>query len=166
MKGFDLLRQRFDALEPRERLFLTVGAIALGVILFFLVVVQPLRQYRVHAEDRVNAQRELVAWMRGAVDVLRERGPATSRPASGGSLLALADSSARAAGLAQSLQRIQQDGESAVRIRLEGANFDSMILWLDNLEKRSGITATDMTVDRAEGAGLVNATLTLARIAP
>lgn len=163
MTAIEQLRQRYEALEPRERRFLVFGAIALAVILLFLGVVQPLQQYRENAEARVVAHRDLVAWMRGAVDVLRERGPALAPAARGGSLLALADTSARAAGLAQSLQRIQQDGENAVRVRLESASFDSLVLWLDNLEKRSGVTASELMVDRAEAAGRVNASLTLRR---
>lgn len=164
MKGLDEIRQRFDALEPRERLFLVYGAIALAVIVLFLAVVQPLWQYRERASERVVTQRALVAWMRGAVDVLRERGPLAQPSAdANGSLLALADSSARAAGLGQSLRRIQQDGESAVRVRLEAASFDGVLLWLDGLEKRSGVVASELSVDRAEGAGLADVTLTLTR---
>lgn len=163
MKAFDELRQRFAALEPRERQFLISGTVALAAIVLFLAIVQPLWQYRERASDRVAAQRELVAWMRGAVGVLRERGPAAPAVNTDGSLLALADTSARAAGLAQSMRRIQQDGENAVRVRLEAASFDSVVLWLDNLEKRSGVVASEMTVERAEGAGLVDVTLTLTR---
>lgn len=163
MTAVEQLRHRYEALEPRERRFLLWGAVALAVILLFLGVVRPLQQYRDNTEARVNAHRELVAWMRGAVAVLRERGPAQVPVAGGGSLLALADTSARAAGLAQSLQRIQQDGENAVRVRLEEASFDSLVLWLDSLEKRSGVTASELMVDRAEAAGRVNATLTLRR---
>ncbi|HEX7031102.1 MAG TPA: type II secretion system protein M [Gammaproteobacteria bacterium] len=163
MKGLDEIRQRFHELEPRERQFLIGGAIALVVILFFLAVVQPLLQYRDGAADDVAGKRDLVAWMRGAAEVLRGRGPAAATVDTSGSLLALADSSARATGLANALQRIQQDGDDAVRVRLEGASFDALILWLDGLQNRYGVVASEMTVDRADGAGLVNASITLTR---
>lgn len=167
MKALDELRARFDTLEPRERRFLVAGAVAVVAAVLYFAVVAPLAAYRAQLEQRVESQRELVAWMRGAVEVLRERGPARE-PAvdTSGSLLALVDSSARSAGLAQPLRRIQQEGDDAVRVRLEGAGFDQVIVWLDNLRQRYGVIASDMSVDRAEGAGLVNASITLTRAAP
>lgn len=163
MKGFDELRQRFLELEPRERQFLAGGAIALVVILFFLAVVQPLLQYRESVAREVASQRALVAWMRGAVEVMPERGPATASVDTSGSLLALADTSARAAGLAGALQRIQQESDNAVRVRLEAASFDVLVTWLGDLQSRYGVTASELTVDRADDPGLVNASITLTR---
>lgn len=164
MKVLDEIRQRFEALETRERQFLAGGAIVLAVIVFFLAVIQPLVQYRERAAEDVAAERALVAWMRGAAEVLRERGPAASANVdTSGSLLALADSSARAAGLANALNRIQQEGDESVRVRLESANFDSLIRWLGELQARYGVSASEMTVDRAGAPGLVDASITLTR---
>ncbi|HEX7047504.1 MAG TPA: type II secretion system protein M [Gammaproteobacteria bacterium] len=165
MKGLDELLQRFYALEARERQFLIGGAIALVIIIFFLAVVQPLVQYRESVAEDVTRQRALVSWMQGAVDVLRKRGPAEAAVDTSGSLLALADTSARAAGLANAMRRIQQEGDDAVRMRLESASFDALILWLDTLQNRYGVIASEMTVDRADAAGRVNASITLTRSA-
>src|SRR5690606_31951363 len=138
--------------------------IAVLITILYLAVIEPLATYRAQLESGVESQRELVSWMRAATDVLRERGP-VNVPAvsSDGSLLALADSSARSAGMSAALRRIQQDGSDAVRMRFEGANFDRLIVWLDELESRHGVSVREMTVDRAEGAGLVNVSLTLER---
>lgn len=158
------LRTRFQALEARERYFLLGAFVVVMLTLFYLLVVEPLVQYHDQLQTRIAMQREEVSWMRGAVQVLGERGgTATSDVQAGGSLLALTDSSARSAGLAKQLKRIQQEGDDAVRVRLEAASFDQMILWLDDLERRYGVVATEMSVDRAEGPGLVNASLTLTR---
>ncbi|HEX6929961.1 MAG TPA: type II secretion system protein M [Gammaproteobacteria bacterium] len=163
MNALEELRRRFAALEPRERHFLAAGAAVVVIAILFFAVLQPLGRYRERLEDRVAGERELVSWMRGAVDVLRERAPASRQVDTSGSLLALADTSARAAGLAQSLRRIQQDGDDAVRVRLEAASFDALVVWLEDLELRYGATISEMTVDRADGAGLVNVSLTLTR---
>lgn len=160
------LRARYEALEARERYFLLGAIFVVALTLVYLLVIEPLAQYHDRLESRIETQREEVSWMRGAVQVLRERGgPARANVQSGGSLLALTDSSARSAGLAKPLKRIQQDGTDAVRVRLEAASFDQVILWLDDLERRYGVIATEMSVDRAEGVGLVNASLTLTRAA-
>ena len=163
IKAFDEARTRFEALDPRERRLIVTAALVAIVALVFLAVVQPLDRYRDELEARVESQRELVGWMRGAVKVLRERGPARGAPVTGGSLLAMTDASARDAGLAGAIRRIQQEGDDAVRVRLESASFDQIMLWLENLKRHNGVIASEMSVDRAEGAGLVNTTLTLTR---
>lgn len=161
------LRTRYESLEARERNVLLIAGIVVIFTLLYLLVIEPLAQYHDRLETRIASQRGEVAWMRGAVQVLRERGGTAAPPGvkAGGSLLALTDSSARSAGLVKQLKRIQQDGDDAVRVRLEAASFDQMILWLDDLERRYGVIATEMSVDRAEGEGLVNVSLTLTRAA-
>ncbi|MBW3566649.1 MAG: type II secretion system protein M [Proteobacteria bacterium] len=163
MNALNELRQRFETLDVRERRFLVAGAIVVLLSIVFLAIVQPLRSYHANLENRVAAEREQVAWMRGAVDVLQERGPRQPATDRSGSLLATADASARDAGLAQALRRIQQDGEDAVRVRLESASFDSVIVWLENLEERYGIVPSEMTVERIDAPGMINASLTLSR---
>lgn len=163
MNVLNELRQRFETLDIRERRFLVAGAIVVLFSIVFLAVIQPLRSYHTNLENRVVAERELVAWMRGAAELLQERGPRQPAANRSGSLLAAADASARDAGLAQALRRIQQEGEDAVRVRLETASFDSVIVWLENLEERYGIVPSEMTVERIDAPGMINASLTLTR---
>lgn len=163
MNALQELRQRFDALEVRERRFLVAGALVVLVSIVFLAVVQPLRSYHANLENRIAAERELVAWMRSATEILQKRGPQQQPAAQNGSLLTITDSSARDIGLAQSLRRIQQEGDSAVRVRLESASFDTIVLWLENLQQRHGVVATEMSVERLDAPGLINASVTLSR---
>ena len=163
MNALQELRQRFDALEVRERRFLVAGAVVVLLSVVFLAVVQPLRSYHANLENRVAAERELVAWMRSAANVLQQRGPQQQAAVRNGSLLTVTDSSARDIGLAQSLRRIQQEGDDAVRVRLESASFDTVVLWLENLQQRHGVFASEMTVERLDAPGLINASVTLSR---
>lgn len=162
-KAVEEIRNRFEALEPRERRFILAAVGVLVVTLVIVAIVQPLHRYRNDLAERVESERELVSWMRGAVDVLRARGPVAAAPVAGGSLLAMTDSSLRDAGLAQSIRRIQQEGDDAVRVRLESASFDQVMLWLESLKEGAGVIASEMSVERADGPGLVNVTLTLTR---
>lgn len=163
MNALQEMRQRFDALEVRERRFLVAGALVVLLSIVFLAVVQPLRTYHANLESRVTAERELVAWMRSAANVLQQRGPQQQPAAQSGSLLTVTDSSARDIGLAQSLRRIQQEGDDAVRVRLESASFDTVVVWLENLQQRHGVVASEMTVERLDAPGLINASVTLSR---
>jgi general secretion pathway protein M len=79
----------------------------------------------------------------------------------GKSLLALADVSARGAGLANALKRVEPAGPRSVRVSFEVANFDALIGWIETLARDYGVQASDLSIDRAEGLGLVNARVTL-----
>jgi general secretion pathway protein M len=48
-----------------------------------------------------------------------------------------------------------------VRLNFEVADFDALMNWLDALARDYGVQATDLSVDKVEGLGLVNARATL-----
>jgi type II secretory pathway component PulM len=50
-----------------------------------------------------------------------------------------------------------------VRVQLEAAPFDSMISWLETLDRRFGLAIESITVDRTSAPGLVNASITFSQ---
>lgn len=80
----------------------------------------------------------------------------------GQSLLSLTDQTARAAGLAGALSRIEPVTESQVSVWLNGANFDEMMGWLSDLSIERGVQVDQMSVNRASDPTLVDVRLTLA----
>ena len=86
---------------------------------------------------------------------------ADSADRQGKSLFALADVTARGAGLATALKRVEPTGPKSVRVSFETANFDALIGWIDGLARDYGVQATDLSADRVEGVGLVNARVAL-----
>ena len=72
-------------------------------------------------------------------------------------------------GLGGSIRDQSPSGENGLRLRLEGASFDSMVVWLASLQQQYGVSVSDATIDAAGAPGLVNASITLthgARTAP
>jgi general secretion pathway protein M len=143
---------------------LGVGAIVVAVLLGWALVWYPLTHARADLEKRVARQRIDLAWMRTAATEARElraQGTHGRAERQGKSLLALADVSARGAGLAGALKRVEPAGGKSVRLNFEVADFDALMNWLDALAKDYGVQATDLSVDKVEGLGLVNARATL-----
>lgn len=158
------MKEWWDALGARERLILIVGAALLALLLLWAVLWQPLVSGVRQMEDEVTAQRENLRWMQtSAAELQQLRGSATPAAAGlgGRSLLAVADQSARSAGLGNGLKRIEPESADAVRVRLEGVAFDTVIMWLDGLARESGVLASSVTVERAATANQVNVRLTL-----
>src|SRR5262249_48208965 len=143
---------------------LVVGGAVVAALLVWSFLWYPLT--RAHAElvARVAQQRADLAWMRQQatqVGELRTRGARGNADRQGKSLLALADVSARAAGLAGALKRVEPTGADSVRVSFEIASFDALADWLEQMWRDYGVQVTDFSADKADGIGLVNARVTL-----
>jgi general secretion pathway protein M len=154
----------WHALAPKEQRMLGIGAVFAVLLLGWALVWHPLAARRLALQQSVDNQARDLAYVRlGAAEVehLRATGMRSRGDRQGKSLLALADATARGAGLGDALKRVEPVGANSVRISLEGASFDAMMGWLETLSRQFGIEASDLSADRAEGLGLVNARATL-----
>jgi len=75
----------------------------------------------------------------------------------------LVDRVGREAGLAGSLRGTQPNTTGGVRVQLEAAPFDTMVTWLDTLDRRYGLAIESITVDRTPAPGLVNASISFSQ---
>ncbi|HSE11503.1 MAG TPA: type II secretion system protein M [Rudaea sp.] len=150
--------------SAHDRRVLGVGAVVIALLLAWAFVWNPLARARAQLETRVAHERTDLAWMRqasGELQALRAKGARGQVDRQGKSLFALADVTARGAGLATALKRVEPTGPKSVRASFEGANFDALIGWVDALTRDYGVQVTDLSADRVEGLGLVNARVVL-----
>lgn len=143
---------------------LMLGGMALALLLVWALGWYPLVRARSELQRQVSEQRQALAGMRieaSEARRLRSLGVPGQSSRQGKSLLALADVSAREAGLTAALKRVEPLSEKSVRVSLEGASFDALISWLENLTRDFGVQTTDFSADRADGVGLVNVRVTL-----
>ncbi|MGH8121226.1 MAG: type II secretion system protein GspM [Rudaea sp.] len=159
-----MIRARLAALPERDRRVLTIGAIVVALLLVWAFIWHPLAQARQQMSARVAADRTALVWMRQSqakLPGLTVRSTHAGADRLGKSLLALADASARGAGLETALKRVEPSGARSVRVSFEAANFDALIGWIESLARDYGVETSDLSVDRADGLGLVNARVVL-----
>lgn len=159
-----MIRAWWEGLQERERQMVAVGAVVVALLLGWSLLWYPLAHARARLAEDVASQRSDVAWMRQALGEARElhaQGARGRADRQGKSLLALADVSARGAGLAGALKRVEPTSGNSVRVSFDTANFDTLVDWLDALSRDYGVQVTDLSVDKVEGLGLVNARVTL-----
>lgn len=156
------MREWFDSLAPRERLMVVAGAIAVGLMLFWGLVMAPLGNSVTRLGERVDAKRDLLVWMQQVAPRIKAVSPGAGE-ASGaeGSLVVLVDRSARSAGLGGALTRNQPVGEDGIRVQLKDASFDSMARWLVQLRGANGLILDSASIERGAATGTVNASLVL-----
>lgn len=154
-----LLRQ-----TARDRKVLALGALVIALALGWAFLWQPLVQGRKSLAQQVVKAEGDVALMRSIASDVKQRrasGLATGLDRAGQSLLALADSSAREAGLGDALARVEPVNEGRVNVWFEDAGFDVLVTWLESLSQRFGIGIEELAIDRSNAVGVVNARITL-----
>lgn len=159
-----MIRTWWLGLQERDRRVLGIGGIVVAVLLIWVLVWIPLARTRTDLTAQVAQQRADMAWMRqalGQARALNAQGVRGNVARQGKSLLALADATARAAGLGDALKRVEPTGPASVRVTFEIADFDTLANWMDGLARGYGVSVTDFSADKAQGLGLVNARVTL-----
>ncbi len=146
--------------SQRDRAVLSIGAAVVAALLVWAWVWYPLSQSRAAlAAEAAQAEADLL-WLRSVapeLQRLRASGSATGLDRAGRSLLALADGTAREAGLGGSLVRIEPAGAGRVNLWFERVSFDAMTTWLETLRRQYGVGVDELVVERAIDTGTVDA---------
>lgn len=146
--------------SSRDRTVLSVGMAVVALLLAWAWVWYPLTQSRAAlAAEAAQAEADLL-WLRSVapeLQRLRASGTATGLDRAGRSLLALADGTARDAGLGGNLVRIEPAGAGRVNLWFERVPFDAMASWLETLRRQYGVGVDELVVERAIDTGTVDA---------
>jgi general secretion pathway protein M len=154
------VRDWFDNLNERERNLVYVAGALVGVALVYLVLVLPFQASGKKMSARVAQKTADLAWMQASAPQAMAAAGVAQAGGGGDSLVVLVDRTAREAGLGTSLRDQSPDGNNGLRLRIEGASFDTLITWLATLQQQYGVSIESATVGAA-APGLVNATLSL-----
>ena len=156
------MREWWNQRAPREQWILGSGAVAAGLIGFFLLVWEPL--YAAFARENAALQdaRELTTWLTDIRPRVASSGGA--RPSvTNRSLLSVVDSSAKQSGLGAQVKRIQPEGETRALVWIENAPLNQVLQWMQSLHERHQVAVTNLNMDRGNQAGTASARLTLER---
>jgi general secretion pathway protein M len=159
------LKDWFYSLKPRERIIIAAGGALVTLVALYILALAPFYTAVSARAERVAAKEGDLAWMRsvaGEMAALSASAPAPATP-SGESLVVLIDRAARECGLASALTGQTPNGATGIRVRLESAEFDKLLVCLANLQQVHAVSIESATIDRTAKPGLVNASLVLNR---
>lgn len=158
------MKDWWQGLQPQERRTFGIGAAALGLMLLYFGVLEPVSSHFSSLEQSVAEQQKLRDWMlTSAATVRRLQGQGGGmRVNDGHSLLTLVDQTARAENLGPALRRVEPEGsDKVVRVMMEQASFDDVIRWLQTIKQRNGVNVVSITFDKQPISGMVNVRMTL-----
>ncbi len=142
---------------PRERLLLSVLSAVLLVWLAFVAIWQPLQAARVRLADQVLRHERALAVLQ-------------SLPVTAAALAAVATDdrplnmviTETAATFQLTIRRLEPEG-NRVRVVMDEAPFEAVILWMEAVQRDKGLRITDLDMTRRPSPGVVNATMALER---
>lgn len=154
------MRDYWNALQPRERLIVTIASLLIVALVLYLALIEPYMDGRDSLEQRIANQQEDLQWMREAAGQFKGVKAQTGQRRVGGqSLLSFVDRSTKEHALNSAIKRIQPEGKK-VRIQFEEVSFDRLTGWLAKIET-SGYRIEGVIIERQPGAGMVNARIVL-----
>lgn len=161
------LKDWFYGLQARERWMVAVASVLVVITVLYLFVLAPFYSAVSMRTERVAKKQADLSWMRavaGDVIALSQDAPVAAAP-TGESLVVLVDRTARECGLSSALTGQTPNGATGIRVRLERAEFDKLVLCLANLQRGHAVSIESATIDRTSEPGFVNASLVLNRAA-
>jgi type II secretory pathway component PulM len=150
---------RWKALGARERMALTVLAVFLVPVLFYLLVWTPVESGLARSQARLTAVQAQLAQVReqAALVASLRAAPRSEAPADAAS--AVQEAAARN-GLRGQLKRVDADSANSVRVQIEAAPFAALMSLLVELQQ-AGLRAEKATIERNARPGTVNGSLLL-----
>lgn len=156
-----VFKARWETLQAREQQILRFSAVLVALLLFYLLIIDPVYSGRDDAEQRLrSAQEAFSVAQRQALD-LKAASSNRETPASG-SLLTQVESSAQQQGLRSALKRLQPSGDDQIQVSLEEASYTQLIQWLSSLHQ-SGVRAQRVDIQLNRASDLLGVQLVLAR---
>jgi general secretion pathway protein M len=157
----------FDSLELRERIFVGVGAAVVVLALLYGLGWAPL-------DNKHSAlQSDVQGWQRSLAELrplaVRSRIPgqtqAVAVPGVAQSPIIIVDQTLSSRGLDRYRRRSQPTASNGIRVEFENVAFDELVLWLGELSDRYAmhVQAGSFSAGPQIDSGRVNATITLER---
>lgn len=153
----------WNRLQSRERILLGAAAALVALTLLWILAWEPLTASRQALRDELAAQQALLDWLERIepqVEQLR-RTDQGGRSLDGRSPLAVVDQSARAAGLAAALKRIEPGTGGEIRVSFEQAAFVELMTWLETLIRTRPLVVVRFEASRANQSGRVDSLVVL-----
>jgi len=160
------MRNWFDSMEVRERLFVMVGGLVVIFAIFYYVIWTPLDRGQANLSRNVSSLERSIAELRPIKAALGNSTNAQPVVAGGNqSLVVIVDTTLREHGLYNALQRSQPTRQNGIRVEFENAPFDDLVIWLGDLGSRYRlqVISGSFSTPAQDSQGRVNASLTLER---
>lgn len=144
---------RWQRLQPRERLSLTLLGAFLLVVLLYALLWQPAQQRARDAQAYFQQERELHAYMEQNTELARQMSRTSPVSLAPEQLQGLVTQSAQQNGL--TIESFDFGNDGSLQVTLPSAAYGTLLRWFDELQA-AGATLAEVSISQV-GEGLVDA---------
>lgn len=148
----------YSHLSPRDQTITKALAALMALVLVYTWIWVPSAEGKIKAQKRYQSEMNFHETMKENAHLFKSGAAKTGT--TGGSILSIVNSTAKAKGV--QLSRFEPDGDGGLRIWLDKASFDKAIDWLELLELERGIKVEQISMDKVN-QGIANVRATLQR---
>jgi len=151
-------------LSSREKTLVSIAAISVTMMLFWLIVLNPiLSKHEKLSKLTEEKQIELRIMQRQStlVKQLQQQANGSSTKKVTGNPQQLIEQALQTWRLKPTLQRMQSQGTKKISLSLKNAEADKVMRFIAELESKYGLNSTDMTITKSKTLGMINIRLTL-----
>ena len=156
------LRQ-FGSMPKRDQQALIALVIALVLAILYFLVWSPAHEFSKKQQANLKSSQELLNWVQANEGVARSlasnSGEGSSKILDSQSLVSTVSSNAQKHKI--KLKRFEPSGDRKVRVWVEKVPFNTIIVWLRDLNTTYNIEVSQVSIDKEDKGGLVNVRLTL-----
>ncbi len=155
-------QRQYEALPARDRLALKVLALVFVLLILYFAAWKPAEDFMNQAKSDLAYNQDILSLINTNSAVLAQSSKqSSSNKASLDSqqLVSTVTNMAKQKGVV--LKRFEPSGGDKLKVWVDNASFDKMVIWLVSLKKSLGITVEQITIERDDEPGLVSARLTL-----
>ncbi|MCQ4312241.1 type II secretion system protein M [Pseudomonas stutzeri] len=144
---------RWQRLQPRERLSLTLLGAFLLVVLFYVLLWQPAQQRVRDTQMYFQQQRELYAYLEQNTELARQMSRSNPVSLAPEQLQGLVTQSAQQSGL--TIESFDNGNDGSLQVTLPSASYATLLRWFDELQA-AGASLAEVSISQV-GDGLVDA---------
>ncbi|MDQ7048561.1 MAG: type II secretion system protein M [Enterobacterales bacterium] len=151
----DSIKEWYNALDEGEQKIVFSAAIVIGMLMLYLIVVDPVVAKVNELQNQVMSKQKNVDWMKQQLPIIMaSKNPTSSNPTSALSLSAIVN---RTTGNYK-LPVSRRDSKSPYEMQIwfDNVNFDSFLSWASELESRYGVTIANVNVRSRDRNGITS----------
>ncbi|MFT6029308.1 MAG: general secretion pathway protein M [Oleiphilaceae bacterium] len=154
--------KQYEMLPSRDRIALkTLGFVSILMFMYFALW-QPAYLYKKESQSYLQQQKELLAMVienKLALRGLTSSSSSNTSALNSQQLVTSVTNLAKQTGVV--LKRFEPSGEREIKVWVDDASFDKMIIWLTTMKRTLNVRVEQISVEKSDGPGLVSARLTL-----
>lgn len=143
------MKHWYNTLAPRERALVFYGGIISIIILFWMLIVDPLMTNHTKLNKAISSQQKIFETMQSQSIQVKQLQQRDSKPVvnNSGNPQQLVERSLQTWRLKTKLERMQSQGSNGVRLSLKDVNADRAMRFLYELEDKYALTITNLVIN-------------------